>query len=305
MPIQRLSSSAGVNCTGSAADNNSGSAPVRDFGISLLNEGVYPDGSGDADYESRPGYVEFEVDIEDVPVGPYALLVDGVEQGTIEVVDTDDGTEGEIEFSSPQDGDDLLLDFEPLGALIEVAEAGTIIFSAVLESTGGPGNGPGDDEDDDDSDTPPFGSTETEIDLFNTGLDPDASGEAELEQRTNRVDFEVEVENLDVGVYELWVGGELRGEIEVVDTDDGTEGEIEFRDPVEAGKEPLDFDPLGQWISVEQAGNIFLEAQFPSEPGSDDDEEDDEDEDDDDDDEDDDDEDDDDDDDDDDEDDDD
>ncbi|WP_181918915.1 hypothetical protein [Wenzhouxiangella sediminis] len=273
MPLQRLSSSAGVNCTGSAADNNSGATPVQDFRISLLNEGVYPLGSGHADYESRPGNIDFDVEIEDVPAGDYTLLVDGIDRGSITVVATDDGTEGEVEYSSPQDGDDRLLDFDPLGALIEVTEGDIVLFSAVLEPNG---TGPGDDGgDDDSSDAPPFGSSETEVDLINTGLDPDASGDAELEQRSNRVEFDVEIEDLDTGTYELWVGGELRGEIQVVPSDDGTEGEIEFRNPVEAGKELLDFDPIGQWISIEQGGNVFLEAQFPTELGTGDDDDDD------------------------------
>ena len=138
MPLERLSSSAGVNCTGSAADNNSGATPVQDFRVSLLNEGVFPLGSGHADYESRPSRIEFEVEIEDVPVGDYTLLVDGVDRGNITVVDTDDGTEGEVEYSSPQDDDDRLLDFDPFGALIEVAEGGSIVFSALLEPNGGP-----------------------------------------------------------------------------------------------------------------------------------------------------------------------
>jgi len=268
MPIERLTASAGVSCTASVVDNRSSVDPVLDFSIDLVNEGIYPDGDAEMDYESRPDRVEFDVEVEDIPAGQYALVVDGVERGVIEVNPDDDGTEGEIDFSSPQDDDDLLLDFDPLGALIEIMDGSTVLFSGVLDPSLAP---PEDDDDDDDA--PEFGSSEIEIDLTSTGLVPGADGEAKLEQYPSRVEFEVEVEDLPAGTYELWVGGEFRAEIEVILDDDGTEGEVEFSNPVEPGKLPLDFDPIGQPISIEQNGDIFLTANFPTEigPGDDDD----------------------------------
>ena len=276
MPIKRLTKSAGVSCSASLVDNRSGSDPVLDFRIPLVNEGAGAGAKGRADYESRPGRVEFEVEVEDIPVGDYPLLVDGIERGIIKVRDTDDGPEGEIEFSSPRDDDDLLLDFEPLGALIEVTNGSSVLFSGILDPEFAP---PGDDDDDDDDDgSPGFGSSEIEVDFINTGLDGDASGDAELEQQANRVEFDVEIEDLDIGTYELWVAGVMRAEIEVVQfDDDDTEGEVEFRNPVEPGKLLLDFDPRGQLISIEQAGAVFLTVDFPSEPGVNDDDDDDDD----------------------------
>lgn len=273
MPIERLTSSAGVSCTASAVDNRSGVDPVLDFYVRLVNEGIHPGAEAEADYESRPNRVEFDVEVEDVPVGSYTLLVDGIERGMIEVTPQDDGTEGEIEFSSPRDDDDLLLDFEPLGALIEVVDGATVIFSGILD----PDFAPGDDDDDENEDSPPFGETETKAYFTNTGIDSNAEGDAELEQYPGRVEFEVEIEDLNVGTYELWVGGEFKAEIPVITVDDDTEGKVEFSNPVEAGKLLLDFDPLGQLITIEQDGVIFLTMTFPSVPGTggDDDDEDD------------------------------
>jgi len=271
MPIERLTSSAGVSCTASVVDNRKATDPVLDFYVRLINEGTYPGAEAEADFESRPNRVEFDVEIEDVPLGTYTLLVDGIERGDIQVRTVDDGTEGEIEFSSPRDDDDVLLDFDPLGALIEVLDGDDIIFSGILDPAFAP---PGDDDDDDDDgqddDSPPFGNSETKVYFTNTGVDTDAYGDAELEQYPGRVEFEVEIEDLDIGIYELWVGGELRAEIPVamVDDDDDTRGEVEFSDPVEAGKILLDFDPLGQLITIEQDGVIFLSADFPSVPGT-------------------------------------
>ena len=283
MPIERVTSSAGVNCTGSVSDNTTSDDPIIDFRQFLDNVGAFPAATARIDYESRPAptRTEFDVELEDLPVGDYQLLVDGTERAIISVVATDDGTEGDVEFSSPQDDGELLLDFEPLGALIEIADAGGVLFSGVADpaNSGGGDDGGGDDggAGGGDDNAPPFGNTETEVDFINTGLDADASGDVELEQRPDRVEFDVEIEDLDLGSYELWVGGMMITEIEVVTVEGGTEGEVEFRNPVEPGKLLLDFNPIGQFISIEQAGSVFLEVEFPTELGNGDDDDDDDD----------------------------
>ncbi len=99
--------------------------------VELENAGVFPLGSGDADYEEEDGERDFSVEIEDVPVGDYRLTIDGIDRGTISVIETEDGTEGEIDFDDPQD-ENLLLDFDPLGATIEIFDGQTLIFSAAF-----------------------------------------------------------------------------------------------------------------------------------------------------------------------------
>jgi len=117
------------------------------------------------------------------------------------------------------------------------------------------------DTDDDGEDD----ESEIEISFTNTGEDPDASGKAEYESDEDRSEFEVEVEDLDAGTYDLVVGDSTVGEIQVVVDDDGTEGEIEFRNPLgdDNDKQLLDFDPRGQTITIEQGGVVFLQADFP------------------------------------------
>ncbi len=270
MPIQRLTSSGDSRCTGSISDNTRQGDPLLDFRVFLDNLGIFPDAQAHADYRQTATRTDFDVELEDLPVDSYTLLVDGVQRGVIEVVTTDFGTRGEIEFSSPQDDNELLLDFDPLGGLVEIAQGDTLIFSGILDpDNAGGGNGGGNGGGS--NGAPPFGNSETEVELINTGLDPDASGDVELEQRPDRVEFDVEIEDLDLGIYELWVAGEMRAEIEVIEILGGTEGEVEFRNPVEPGKLPLDFDPIGQPISIEQAGNVFLEVMFPTELGGGDD----------------------------------
>jgi hypothetical protein len=55
------------------------------------------------------------------------------------------------------------------------------------------------------------------------------------------------------------------GTIQAVMIQDGSiQGELEFRNPVEPGKLPLDFDPRGQQIDVLDGGTVILETLFPS-----------------------------------------
>ena len=110
-----------------------------------------------------------------------------------------------------------------------------------------------------------FGTTEIEVDLTNTGVFPLASGDAKLEPRVDRTDFSVEIEDVPVGSYGLRIGGENAGTIEVRTLQDGSvEGELEFRNPQEPGKLPLNFDPRGKQIDVLDGTTVVLETLFPS-----------------------------------------
>ena len=97
------------------------------------------------------------------------------------------------------------------------------------------------------------------------------SGHADFEERADRTEFSVEVEDLADGNYRIIVGGSDRGPLivnmgigetefrspveagQMVGTipvtmrqDGSIEGELEFRNLVEPGKILLDFDPRGQ-----------------------------------------------------------
>jgi hypothetical protein len=57
-----------------------------------LNDGVIPQAKGKARFRVRDDCSEdFRVEIEDLPVGDYNLLVGGVNQGTITVTDRNGG----------------------------------------------------------------------------------------------------------------------------------------------------------------------------------------------------------------------
>lgn len=213
-----------------------------DIEVDLDNLGIYPDGSASAEYEEEEDTQRFEVEVEDIPEGSYALRVGGEVRGTIEVVADDDGeTDGEIEFRFPPETGTPVLDFDVLGALVEILEGDTVLFSVEFPLEG----------DDDDGNGPPGGGfpiQDAELTLDNSGVFPEAEAEAEYERRGARETFEIEVEGLPAGSYPLVVDGSEVGTFEVGEDGDA---ELAYRRP---GNNPaflpLDFDPVDAPIEI-------------------------------------------------------
>jgi hypothetical protein len=80
------------------------------------------------------------------------------------------------------------------------------------------------------------------------------SGHADFEERADRTEFSVEVEDLADGNYRIIVGGIDRGGLVV----SMGMGETEFRSPTEVGKVLLTFNPRGQIIEVHDAQGAVL-----------------------------------------------
>ena len=267
-PIARLTNQPGTSCSGGISDDRSSDDGAEEIDTPLVPTGVIPGASGEAKFEATAMRTEFDVEIEDIPLGDYQLLVGGEPRGMITVVDTSQGPEGEIEFGSPRDDDELLLDFDPRDQIIEIFQGSTVVLEGISGAEdGNPGN---DNSGGGNPDAPEFGNAEIEVDLVNSGLFPAGSGDAELEQESDRVDFEVEIEDVPVGSYLLSVGGVERGILEVVDTVNGTEGEIEFRTPADSGKLLLDFDPRGELIELLAGEGLAFSVDFPLEATDDD-----------------------------------
>jgi hypothetical protein len=228
--------------------------------LELSNTGVYPEGEAEAELETDGERSAFEVEIEDIPAGDYPLLVGGTERGVITVSERGNGgTRSEIEFRFPTADDEIALDFDPRGETIEIIEGATVLFTGEFPDEGGNGppdnGGPPEDED-----------TVTEISttLTNADVYPEAEAEAEYEAGNRRAEFSVEVEDVPVGSYALFVGGTERGIIEVIAVDGGTEGEIEFETPVDDDDElPLDFDPRGELIEIREGTTVLFSGAFP------------------------------------------
>ena len=127
----------------------------------MMSTGAEPGADGEVELRVRPEDTELEIEVEDVPVGFYSVIVDGLTVGMFEVVLTEDGRQGAIEFSTDADQDDELpLTFDPLGRTIQVADLdGVVVLDVVFDGLLTPGDGLDDDdvdedeEEDDDGDT--------------------------------------------------------------------------------------------------------------------------------------------------------
>ena len=200
---------------------------------------------------------DFQVELEDVAPGSYAVIVSGVQRGTlVAAVDPFTGAvEGELEFDTePDDPGELLLDFEPLGANVSIRQGATVLFEGVFDaSLGGAGGAGG---------AGGGGScSESEIrqPMAPTAAAPGADGDARFRTRDDcRQDFRVEAEDVPVGTYTLRVGGIVRGSFAVVPVPGGTEGEIDFDTEPDPDERPLDFDPRGQTIEVLNASGAVV-----------------------------------------------
>jgi len=257
-PINRLTDLFNTDCSGGISDDTPSDVPMSEQRIGLVpaREGIT--GSGHADFEERADRTEFSVEVEDLADGNYRIIVGGTDQGPLIV----NMGIGETEFRSPVESGKILLTFDPRGELIEVHDGQGVVLTSgdvVFDD-----DDDGDDGDDGDGEDIDFGTTEIEVEFTNTGVFPQASGDARLRPREDRTDFRVEIEDVPEGGYPLRVGGQMVGTIPVTMRQDGSiEGELEFRNPVEPGKILLDFDPRGQAIEVLDGSCVILEMSFP------------------------------------------
>jgi len=260
--IARLSDASSSTCTGGISDDRVTSNDLRIVQF-FTNTGVVPAASGKARFEERSDRTDFKVEAEDLPIGAYSLRVAGTERATLNVVTTASGTEGEVEFRSPVEPGKILLDFDPRGQMVDIAQGNTVFLTTKLGTESGGGDSSG---------GTPAGDVARYVLHIETSHDgPELK--AELETRTSRTEFSVELEDFTPGTYTLNVGGTERGTIDVVAVEGGTEGEIEFRDPPEPNHFDLDFDPRGQSVQILQNGAVLISGTFPTEPtdGDDDD----------------------------------
>lgn len=222
----------------------------------LTSTGLDPDAHGDARYEvDDKGRQKFQVEIEDVPVGEYELWVGGILRETIDVEASGDDVQGEIEFQAgDDDSSDPELTFDPRGLLIEVKTNEGTFFSHTFGN--GDGTGPSSAE-----------PLLVKLPLFNTGVTAGATAKMKFERDEDGDEsFEVEIEDAPVGSHDLWVGATKRATISVAATTSGTEGKVEFEDSPESGQLPLDFNPLGETISIVFNSTTTFQRLLPASP---------------------------------------
>lgn len=238
-------------------DNGSGTPatePPSEFEEILATTGLDADAKAKARYRvDDKGRHKFSVEIEKVLAGDYKLVVAGTVRGTIHTILTTGGVEGEIEFDSKVEPGHRALNFDPRGQLIELTSADGTFFSHILGSGSAVAGG---------GTAVPY---EVKLPLLSTGADGNASAKAKLELNTSgELSFEVEVEDVDTGAYELVVGGTVRGTLNVVSDGNGTRGQLEYETDPESGELLLDFDVAGQEIIIRQGSTNFFSRIFPA-----------------------------------------
>jgi hypothetical protein len=252
--VQRYTTRFNSACSGGISDDRTSNSGDLELVRFLQPTAAAPGASGKTRFEQRADRTDFKVEAEDVPTGTYTLRVGGIERGNFEVLPVAGGSNGEIEFRSPAEPGKRLLDFDPRNQRVEVVRGTTVFLATDLAASTPPPGGGG-----------PTGSGIYELVVEPAGNDgPELH--AELELRSDRAEFSVEVEDVAVGSYTLRVDGVERGTVQVVAVPGGTNGELEFRNPAEAGKQPLGFDPRGKSIDVSRGGQSVLAGLFPAQP---------------------------------------
>ena len=229
--------------------------------MQLVSTGVVSGASGKADFESRPGRTDFSVEIEDLPLGVYSLNIGGIARGSITVVDTVNGPEGEIEFRSPPEPGKELLDFDPRGQIIEVLQGSTVVLESIAPDSG---DIPGSDQ----GNPPPFGDSEIEVSLVNAGVSRPAPA--------MRSSSRSPIESISTSKSRTcpWAATRLPSAVSsaapsrswIRSTAPRANWNSVF--PAEPGKLPLDFDPRGQLIEVSDASGLVFSVNFPSTGGA-------------------------------------
>ena len=139
----------------------------------------------------------------------------------------------------------LELDFDPRGLVVDVVRDGEIIFSGVMLA-----DIAGLDE---------TNTGETTATLTTTGVDVDASGTASVAlAEDGERSLKVEVSALPPGVFDVVIGGVVRGTVTVTGVEPDTTGEVIFSTDPEAGELLLDFAALGQEVEIRQGAVVYL-----------------------------------------------
>lgn len=109
---------------------------------------------------------------------------------------------------------------------------------------------------------PPFGNSDQKVPLQFAPAFRNGSGDAQLERFGNKVNFDVKIEDVPIGVYSVKVAGVHRGNLLVSKQNGRTKGELEFSNPQAAGKPLLDFDPRGQLVQVKLGTELVASVTF-------------------------------------------
>jgi hypothetical protein len=204
------------------------------------------------------GKLELKIRGNGMPAGDYGIVIGGVVRGTLKMrVDEYDDTRGKIEFETGNiDDDELPLNFPVAGEALSIVQGGNTWFSGTIPTPPAPPV-PGDDDHHD--------HTFIQILTRAAGVPVEAKAEAEIDVGlAGVIVFEVEVEGIEAGTYEVTVGGIPRGSITVVAYPDRTRGELRFETEPEGPEEILlDFPVVGLPVTITQGTTLYFSGTVP------------------------------------------
>ncbi len=203
------------------------------------------------------GKLELKIRGNGLPVGDYSVIIGGVVRGTLKMRNDEDGTRGRIEFETGNfDDDELPLNFPVAGEPVSVVQGGNTWFSGIIPTPPAP---PVPDDDDH------HDHTFIQILTRAAGVPVEAKAEAEIDVGlAGVIVFEVEVEGVAAGAYDVTVGGIPRGTVTVVAYPDRTRGELRFETEPEGTEEILlDFPVVGLPITITQGTIPFFSGTVP------------------------------------------
>lgn len=200
---------------------------------------------------------ELEVELHGLPAGSYEVLIGDSVRGSITIAQA--GESRQIRFKTEADDpDEIPLDFPVGGAPIAITAGGvTLFFGTLPASPNGGIDGGGDDNGGGD----PVVAALTR----GAGLSPEAEAEVEVQFGVaGPVGLEVEVEEIPAGAYEVVIGGEVRGVLNVVDGDNGLRGTLRFEVvPNDPDENLLDFAAAGQPVLIRQGALVYFSGMSP------------------------------------------
>lgn len=202
------------------------------------------------------GKMELKIRGSDFPAGDYSIVIGGLVRGTLKMRQDDDEVRGKTEFETGNiDDDELPLNFPVAGEAVSIVQGGNTWFSGIIP-TPPPPPAP---EDDDHHD-------HTFIGLLTraAGVPAEAKAEAEIDVGVAGVIvFEVEVEGVPAGSYQVTLGGTPRGTLTVVAYPDRNRGELRFETEPEGDDLPLDFPVIGLTVAIHQGSTLFFSGTVP------------------------------------------
>ncbi len=246
----------GGNGGSGGSGNNSGDKTKTE--VYMVNVGPDINAQGKLKYEIKSNKTKFAIEVEKLDAGTYTLLVAGTPVAQITTVSSASVV---LEFQNPVEAGKTLLNFDPLGAQIDVELDGTTYLTGVLSgsdtSTGtkAPNKGSQGAKD--------LGKTKGDellVFLANSGVQAGASGKAKLTQ-TGETEFEVEIENVPAGDYPLSVNGTPVG---TLSADSTGHAQLNYSTSPRGGVMLLTFEVKGQLIEVKSGADVILSTVFPT-----------------------------------------